>query len=84
VLSFKLYLASTFSYYILKKLYIMASASVQTYWQGAAKGRSQMKATVVTVVGGDKGDKDSVICTEKKSPRMHFLSCYYLLYPLLQ
>lgn len=61
----------------------MTSASVHTYLQSAAKGLSQLTATVVTGVGGEKDDKASEICTEKKpNPEIHFLSCCYLLYPL--
>lgn len=61
----------------------MTSASVQTYLQSAAKGLSQLMATVETGVGGEKDDKASEICTEKNpNPKIHFISCYYLLYPL--
>lgn len=52
----------------------MTSASVQTYLQSAAKGLSQLTATVVTGVGGEKDDKASEICTEKNPTQKYTLS----------
>lgn len=45
----------------------MVSASLQIYLQSAAKSLSQLKAIVVTAVGGDKDDEASGIYTEKIS-----------------